>query len=340
MAKISRRVMVGGMGSVLAAPSLSFAQETRVRFAVDFVWQGNHSVWTLAQDKKLFAAEKIEAVLDRGYGSADNLTKLGAGALDIALVDPNLLPKFNQDHPSSEATAVLIVYDAAPSAVIFLKSSGIKTLKDLEGRKLAVTEGAATIQLFKVLCRINNVDFGKIEVVAVSPQLRDSMVIQKRVDASIGFFATAFLNMAAAGVPREDIGYFQYNQQGLSLYSLSLVCRKEYAAANPSVVAGFVRGTVNGVKAVLADPKEAIASIRRRDGLLKEAVELERNDLITKGSLLTPWVKQHGLSSVEKERFERTTAIVAEALGVKTMPKMEDIYTERFLPPLSERKLV
>jgi NitT/TauT family transport system substrate-binding protein len=77
----------------------------------------------------------------------------------------------------------------------------------------------------------------------------------------------------------------------------------------------------------------------RRDNLLKEAVELERNELMIEGSLLTPWVKQNGMSTVDRERFERTTSQVAEAFGVSVKPKMEDIYTERFLPPQAERMI-
>ena len=128
--------------------------------------------------------------------------------------------------------------------------------------------------------------------------------------------------MVAAGIPREDVGYFQYNKHGLALYSLSLVCKKDYCAANPEAVAAFVRATVKGTRAMLADPKAAVASILRRDGLLKESVELARNELMNDGCLLTPWVREHGMSMVDKERFERTTGQVAELLGVTNKPKM------------------
>jgi NitT/TauT family transport system substrate-binding protein len=50
-------------------------------------------------------------------------------------------------------------------------------------------------------------------------------------------------------------------------------------------------------------------------------------------------VKQNGISTIDRERFERTTAQVAEAFGVPVKPKMEDIYTERFLPPKAERMI-
>jgi NitT/TauT family transport system substrate-binding protein len=341
MNTLTRRTFMAAAAGTLAAPSATLGQSAnaRLRFAVDWVWQGNHSIWTLAQDRGFFADEKLDASIERGYGSADNLTKLAAGALDIGLVDPNLLTKFNHENGNSQMTAVCVVYDAAPSAIIFLRSSGIKTVKDLEGKKLAVTETDATWPLFRVLCKINDVDLAKIDVVNVSPQLRDTMVIQKRVDASLGFFVTAVINIAAAGVPRDDIGYLQYSKNGLALYSLSLVCKKDFAVANPAAVSGFVRGTVKGARAMLADRQAAIASVIRRDPLLKADVENARNELMNEGSLLTAWVRQHGMSTVDRERFERTTGQVAEVFGVNVKPKMEDLYTDRFLPPAAERML-
>ncbi|GIK80302.1 MAG: ABC transporter substrate-binding protein [Pseudorhodoplanes sp.] len=342
MRNLTRRTFVAGTASAIGFPGLAFAQgaNTKVRFAVDWVWQGNHSIWTYGVDQGLFAKEKVDASIERGYGSADNLNKLAAGALDIALVDPNLLAKFNNENPNAQMNAVCVMYDAAPSAVTFLKSSGIKTVKDLEGKKLAVTETDASWPLFRVVCEVNKIDLGKIEVVNVSPQLRDSMIIQKRVDASLGFFVTSVINIAAAGIPRDDIGYIQYNNAGLQLYSLSLTCRKDYAAKNPAAVSGFIRGTIAGTRAMLANKKAAVETLLKRDPLLKVDIESDRNDLIINGSLLTPWVRQHGLSTVDRERFERTGAQVAKAFGLSITPKMEDIYTDKFLPPQADRKLV
>jgi NitT/TauT family transport system substrate-binding protein len=343
MAKVTRRTVVAGSIGSLVAPRVAFPQgsgNTRVRFAIDWVWQGNHSVWTLAADQGLFVKEKLDAVISRGYGSADNLTKLAAGALDIALVDINLLAKFNIENPGVQMVSPCIVYDAAPGAITFLRSSGIKTAKDLEGKKLAITEADASWPLFRALCQINDIDLAKIEIMNISPQLRDTMVIQKRADAALGYFVTAVLNMESAGVPRSEIGYLQYSKAGLPIYSLSLVCKKDYAAANPATVAGFTRGTIAGIRAMLADRKAAVLSILRRDPLLKEAVETDRNNLVVDDVLLTPWVRQNGISTIDRERLERTTGLVAAAFGITAKPKLEDIYTDTFLPPLAERKVV
>src|SRR3954465_10906620 len=99
MRDITRRhaiaVTAGGALS-LAGPGIGRSQSAKkeVRFATEFSWEGNHGLWTLAKDRGYFSDQGIEVNIDRGYGAANNITKLVSKALDIAIVDPNLLPKF------------------------------------------------------------------------------------------------------------------------------------------------------------------------------------------------------------------------------------------------------
>lgn len=329
-------------GGVLSAalPTVGFSQaKKQVRFAVEFAWEGNHGLWTLAKDRGYFADQGLDVAIDRGYGAANNITKLVSKTLDIAVVDPNLLPKFNKEHPESELITFFIIYDAAPSAIIFLKSSGIKAPKDLEGRKLAITEGTTPAVLFPVFAKANGVDASKVEILAVNAQLRDTMVIQKSADAAIGFLTTSVPNMVNNGVAADNIGYFQYNRYGLELYSLGLVCLKSYAKENPDVLRGFVKAAIKGARAIIATPEEAIASVKQRDGLLNDKTELMRTKLMNETALLTPGVAKNGISSVDRARFEKSVGQVASASGVSGPIKMEDYYTAEYLPPAAERMI-
>jgi NitT/TauT family transport system substrate-binding protein len=110
--------------------------------------------------------------------------------------------------------------------VIYLKSSGVKSPKDLEGRRIALTEGTTPAILFPVFAKVNGIDSAKVTILAVNAQLRDSMVIQKSVDAWIGFLSTSVPNIVSTGVPINDIGYLQYNKYGLGLYSLGWFAAK------------------------------------------------------------------------------------------------------------------
>lgn len=342
MSLITRRTLLGGASGALVLSSFPAVAQSKlkpVRFAVEFAWESNHAVWTLAEDLGYFAAEKLEVNIDRGYGAGNNMTKLAAGSLDIAIVDPNLLAKFNHEQPNNQLISFFIIYDAAPSAVIFLKSSGIQKPKDLEGKRIAVTEGTTPAILFPIFAKVNGVDPAKVTILAVNAQLRDTMVIQKSADASIGFLTTSVPNIVSTGIPVNDVGYLQYNQFGLELYSLALVCQKNYAKENPEVLRGFVRAAIKGARAMLANPEQGIASVKKRDGLLNDKLELVRNKLMNDMSLLTPYVRQNGMSSVDRERFERSTGQVAEASGLPVKPKMEEIYTAEYLPPKEQRMI-
>jgi len=341
MKTVTRRSFLTASAGALAAPYVAWGQQAQphVRFAIGWTWQSIYAMWTLAQDRGHFASEKVTVSLDRGYGSGDNMTKLAAGALDIAMVDPNLLAKFNVENPTNQLICVFIIFDAAPAAVNFLRASGIAKPKDLEGKTIAVTEADSTTPLFKVLASLNNIDLSKVKTLTVSGALREPMVVQKRADASLAYVTTAVPNFAAAGIQQDQIGFLLFSDYGMPLYSAGLVCRKDYAAANGEAISAVIRAGIKGTRDMLKDPVGAVASIRQRDGLVDEKAELARNELNNKVSLLTPWVRKNGMSTVERDRFERTTGQVAEAFGMAHKPKMEEIYTDRFLPPQRDRMI-
>ena len=322
----------------LATPALAQPAPRRVRFCLDWTWQSAHSAWTLAADRGFFREVGLDVQIDRGFGSGDTMTKVAAGTYDIGFADTNLLLKFNHEHPANQLTSVFVLYDASPNAAIFLKSSGITRPKDLEGRKLSVTDGEGTRLLFPIFARANQLDISKIELLSVTAQLRDTLVIQRRADATLGFLTTTALNMVGTGIPLRDIGWLQYNQWGVELYSSGLVVRKDFAERNPDLISGFIQATIRGLRGMLAEPAAAIATLKRREPLINEAVEIARNQLINEVALLTPHVRANGVSSVVKDRFERSAQQVAEAFDIPVRPTMDFTYTDRFLP--SDRRIV
>ena len=107
------------------------AQTTKAKFVLDWTWQAHHAIWTLAQDKGYFADEGLDVTIDRGFGSGDTVSKVAAKTYDIGFADGNVLLKFNAENPDDQLVTVLIVLNASPNSVIFLKKSGIRAPKDM-----------------------------------------------------------------------------------------------------------------------------------------------------------------------------------------------------------------
>ena len=70
--------------------------------------------------------------------------------------------------------------------VISLAETGIKTPKDLEGKKLAITAGDALTQLFPAFAGFNKLDTSKITLVQIDPAGKVVALLEKRVDAILG----------------------------------------------------------------------------------------------------------------------------------------------------------
>ncbi len=79
--------------AVFASPG--DAQTPNVKFTLDFAIQGQQSPFVLAAEGGHFARAGVNVQVDRGYGSADAITKVASGAYDMAFADIGALIQFN-----------------------------------------------------------------------------------------------------------------------------------------------------------------------------------------------------------------------------------------------------
>jgi NitT/TauT family transport system substrate-binding protein len=313
--------------------------ETDVKLVLDWVFQANHAYFTLADDRGLFAKEALKVKIDRGFGSADTINKVAAGTYDFGYADVNLLVDFNAKNPGSKVVAVLILLDATPSAVIALKKSGIKAPKDLAGKRIAAPAGDNSRVLFPLFARANGLDPESVTWISAQPNIRDTLLLKGETDAVASFSTTTILALDSLGVPQTDLVVMNYADLGVDLFASGVIVAEKYAAAHPEVVKGFVRAVVKGTQAALADPAGSVASVKKRDNLVKDDVEAKRFALVRDLLVLTPSVKAHGLSYVDPKRLERSIDFVAKAMGVANPPKPRDVFRDDYLPPAAERKL-
>src|SRR5207302_11391372 len=110
--------------------------------------------------------------------------------------------------------AVFNLHKRSPQAVISLKSSAIAKLADLYGRILGQGPADAPSRMFPALANINGLDMSRIEIRQFSPQLRDTMLLTKQVDAVTGFDSTVVLNLKANGVAVDDVRVIYYADNG------------------------------------------------------------------------------------------------------------------------------
>jgi len=335
-----RHILQAGAGLALAAatPRRVRAQSLRsVKFVTDYTYQGNHAIWGLGIDRGLFKAQGLNVAMDRGYGSGDTVVKVASGAYDIGFADLSALVKFNASNPDKRLINVFQGFDRTLTAIITLTKSGIKTPADLMGRVIGGQENDASRLLFPAFARVNHFDGDKVTWKSVAPNLREAILVQNQCDAISGFTSTSIFNLTNIGIKRDDIVALPFATHGLDLYGNAVVVREDYLATHGDIIRGFVRGTIEGTKALIKDPEAGMAAMKARDSLFDPKLELARWKLVQDDAILTPAVRQNGLGIIDPDRIKLLISLNAEAYNIATPPTPAQLVTTEFLPPQNER---
>lgn len=338
--RIARRTLLATVAAVsLIAALPARAQETPIKFQLDWRFEGPAALFLVPVAKGYFAAEKLNVTVDAGNGSGGAVTRVASGAYDIGFADLAALMEFHANNPTApnKPVAVMMVYNNTPAAVLALKKSGIKTPADLTGRKLGAPVFDAGRKAWPVFAKANGV--GNVAWTAMDPPLRETMLVRGDVDAITGFSFTSLLNLEARGVKTEDVVVFPYPQYGVKLYGNAVIVGEEFLKKNPEAVKAFLRAFTKGMKDVLKDPKAAIETVRARDGIINPELELRRLKLALDATVLTPDAKTEGFGEVKPGRLALMASQVSDAYATKERVKAEAVWNGSFLPTAAERDI-
>ncbi|MEL7099476.1 MAG: ABC transporter substrate-binding protein [Pseudomonadota bacterium] len=329
---------LAAFAATAALATAAFA-DTDVPFALDWKFEGPSAPYFAAIDNGHFEAAGLSVEISAGQGSLDAIPKVATGAFPIGFADINSLVKFLDQNPGAPVTAVMMVYDKPPFAIVGRKSLGVSEPKDLEGRVLGAPPPDGAWAQFPAFASANGLDVAAITVEPVGFPTREPMLAEGNVAAVTGFSFSSFLNLVRLGVPEEDISTILMADYGLQLYGNAIIVNTDFAAANPEVVTGFLTAVAAGWKDAIADPEAAIASLVERNPAADPALEQRRLQLAIDANVLTDAVASAGMGGVDAARMEAALGQLAETYEFQNAPDASLYFTDAYLPPAETRML-
>jgi NitT/TauT family transport system substrate-binding protein len=191
--------------------------------------------------------------------------------------------------------------------------------------------------MFPAVANIAGVDTSRIEIRQFSPQLRDTMLLTKQVDAVTGFDSTVLFNLKANGVGIDDATVIYYADNGLDVYGNAILANPAFLQARPDAVKAFVRAAARGWRDAIGDPKAAMVSLGKHNNLAKLDIEGERLAWLGSHQIVTPATLKDGIGAYDRDRLAQNIAQVGRAFGLTRIPELAEIYDDRFLPPREDR---
>jgi NitT/TauT family transport system substrate-binding protein len=330
------REIFGAVAAVAMTAGAALA-ETKVPFALDWKFEGPSAPYFAAIDNGHFKAAGLEVEISAGRGSLDAIPKVATGAFPVGFADINSLVKFLDQNPGAPVTAVMMIYDKPPFAVVGRKSLGVAEPKDLEGKVLGAPPPDGAWAQFPAFATANGLDVDKIKVEPVGFPTREPMLAEGNVDAVTGFSFSSFLNLVRLGVPEEDISTILMADYGLALYGNAVIVNTDFAAANPDVVKGFLGAVAAGWKDAIAEPGQAIASLIDRNPAADAALEERRLQLAIDANVVTDYTTANGIGDVDTSRMEKALEQLAETYEFQNAPDITLYFTDAYLPAAEAR---
>ncbi|MFM2120760.1 MAG: hypothetical protein RL722_2228 [Pseudomonadota bacterium] len=327
------------LGAILLSATPAQAQETAIKFQLDWRFEGPAALFLVPVTKGYFKAEKLNVTVDAGNGSGGTVTRVASGSYDMGFADLAALMEFHANNPTApnKPVAVMMVYNNTPAAVLTLKKSGITKPADLNGRKLGAPVFDAGRKAWPIFAKANKIN--GVSWTAMDPPLRETMLVRGDIDAITGFSFTSLLNLEARGVKTEDIVVLPYPAHGVKLYGNAVIASEDFLKKNPEAVKAFLRAFTKGMKDVIADPKAAVATVKERDGIVNADLELRRLQLALDATVLTPDAKAEGFGEVKGPRLALMASEVSDAFATKERVRPEAVWSGDYLPPAAQRNI-
>ncbi len=306
--------------------------QTDVPFALDWKFEGPSAAYFAAIDNGHFANEGLNVTIEAGSGSVQTIPKIATGAFPIGFGDINSVIKFLDQNPGAPVTAVMMVYDKPPFAVVGRKSQGVSEPKDLEGKVLGAPPPDGAWAQFPVFAKETGLDPSAVTVEPVGFPTREPMLAEGNVDAITGFSFSSVVNLKRLGVADDDISNILMADHGLQLYGNAILVNTDWAAENGDTVKAFLRAVAAGWQDVINDPAAGIESLVQRNPAADKALEQERLQMAIDQNVVTDFVKANGMGNIDAARMETAIAQLGETYDYQNTPDASLYFTDAFLP--------
>jgi NitT/TauT family transport system substrate-binding protein len=322
------RTMIAAMGLLFASAAVqpAFTQPAE-KVTVRFTWKfkGEYAPLFVALDKGYYKAEGLDVDLAEGSG-AQTVLKLLASSNEKFGYGPavSAAQAVSQGLP---VKVVALYQTEAPMGVISFPEVPLKTPKDLEGKRLAISVGETFGDMLGPFTRINHVDMAKIQQIQMDASARTSQFLTRKIDVMSVYLSNELPQIEKrAGV---TFNLLKVADFGLNLLGASLIVGNSFAEQNPQIVKKLLRATALGYRDAMADPKGAARAMAKYMRVPEDPDVLERQVEATVVSTNAPAGKPIGWQ--ERADWEANLTLLKETGGVSEVKPLSAYYTNEYL---------
>lgn len=287
-----------------------------------------HAPIYYAQKAGLYSRAGVDVTVQAGAGSASTLRLLSEKRNAIGVADFASL--LNARGKGAEVVAVMNMFANSPYTFLWLKSSGIQSIRDLPGKRIGMPERDPARRLWRALAEANGIDPDSVTWVNMENDAKVDALRQKKVDATINGFPDSFTTFPTEF--GDALVQVPWRSAGLNPYSNSLVAPSALIASDPKLVSAVVKATQRAEAECLANPAPCIEALVAASPNLQRERELA-NWNAARELFYAPQAKGLPLGTFDVPRVQRDYEVVQKVIGIDKTFDPSTAFTNEFLDP-------
>lgn len=212
----------------------------------------------IAKEKGFFEQNGLDVTIEHSPGRGEHVQLLVAGTVQVTTMDAATILQRRAD-PGLPVVSIALIGQRGQQAFAALKSSGIETPKDWEGKTVGY-KGTPPPDLYALLAAAG-ADVNKVNLVNVGFDPR--VLTEGKVDVYPLFKSNEPYLLRKWGY---DITLWDAADYGVPTLGLAYVTSEDYLRTHPDVLTRFLRAALQGITYAQADPDEAIQIVIKYAG--------------------------------------------------------------------------
>jgi len=324
----SLRTIVAAGALLLVCPaSQQAAAQAPEKLTVRFTWKlkGEYAPLFVALDKGYYKAEGLDVDLAEGSG-AQTVLKLLAGGNEKFGYGPAVSAAQAISH-GLPVKVVALYQTRAPMGVISFPDVPLRTPKDLEGKKLAISVGETFGDMLGPFCRINHIDIDKIQRIQMDASARSTQFLTRKIDVMSVYLSNELPQLEKrVGV---KFNLLSVSDFGLNLLGASMIVANAFAEQNPETVKKLLRASAKGYRDSMAAPKEAARLMAKYMKVPEDPDVLEQQIEATVVSTNAPQGKPLGWQ--DSVDWQSNLSLLKETGGIAELKDLGAYYSNDYL---------
>lgn len=331
-----KRIWLTALAICLAMGIGASAQAQERLFLLDWILYGKHAPFFAAKDFGFFKKEGLDFRIERGFGSLDSATKVGAKTALFSFADAGAATVARSK--GAKVVEVGMIHANQPYAMYFLKEKAVDHPSKLKGYKIGSPVANAARVVFPAFARMGGLDPKDITWVDMPYGAMNPSLLAGQVDAIPDYTTGGVTYMAKAKEMGKTLVEMRYSIVGMDVYSNGLIVHEDLVKQEPDAVRRWVKANMDAWGYCMIYARKCLDNFYKyAPGMSKELVDGHYVEAIN--LLIDEGVKKNGLGWMDPEKMDRTVEITTKYTPLPVRIKTDELYTNQFLPQVAAPRM-